>query len=526
MQLLAYQAEDVAKIRAHRLRGFLASEQGTGKTAVAVRALALEHAWACPALVVAPASVVGNWANEIGSWAPGLRVWIAKSHQHLALGDRMAPGSVLIVSWHLMAQEALRLGTMGFRSLILDEAHYVKNPDSARAQAALSLARPSNGLLLLTGTPVVNDEGELRALQALFQGTPYVFIRRLTSEVLTHLPPKKRILLPVVAHPKTWVSYKTAEEDFEGWLEERASQPGSWLPAGKYYASAFARISALRRLIGLAKVPAAVEWIARVTAQGEPVVIFLEHQAVLAQLRRKLRRLRVKHEVIEGSTRLLERTAIVERFQKGKVPVLVGTAAAREGITLTRSCHVAFLERCFTSAAEEQAEDRLRRLGQKRVTHVWRFHVPDSIDDRLHELVLEKRQIVRLAVGASKVTNLQPSVLTQLVDRWLAFQAEGGKKSVSSLGCGKSPPPYPGPSQVLALCFTLGWPLARLVAWTQLHGYACHQLKVHHERRWVYCQSPSAFQPGSFRSYRLGSSVIAYTGQRGKKRRGAKQRRY
>ena len=97
---------------------------------------------------------------------------------------------------------------------------------------------------------------------------------------------------------------------------------------------------------------------------GEPVVIFAEHTEVINDISRKLNKQRLRHVVIYGRTPKRKRQELVEQFQKGEIPIFIGSKAASTGITLVRARNLLFVERYWTSADEEQAEDRIRRIGQ------------------------------------------------------------------------------------------------------------------------------------------------------------------
>ena len=162
--LMPHQAQVVeATARGHRTF-LLADEPGLGKTAQAL--LAAQAAEAYPLLVVAPNVVKTNWAHEVGMWTPRRRATVVHGD-----GDRVAGfADVVIVNYELLDRHIGWLGDLGFRGMIVDEAHFIKNKGSQRSQHVLNVAeriraRTARPLLMaLTGTPLINDIEDFRAI--------------------------------------------------------------------------------------------------------------------------------------------------------------------------------------------------------------------------------------------------------------------------------------------------------------------------------------------------------------------------
>ena len=163
-ELMNHQAQVVeAAARGHRTF-LLADEPGLGKTAQAL--LAAQAADAFPLLVVVPNVVKTNWAHEVGLWTPSRRSTVVHGD-----GDQVdAFADVVIVNYELLDRHVGWLGTLGFRGMVVDEAHFIKNKSSQRSQHVLALserirsrtARPL--LMALTGTPLINDIEDFRAI--------------------------------------------------------------------------------------------------------------------------------------------------------------------------------------------------------------------------------------------------------------------------------------------------------------------------------------------------------------------------
>jgi len=367
--LRPFQQEDVVFIKEHDYNVLVANAPGTGKSPTSLMCVTGDRAKLTPTVVVCPASVVTNWCREAKKWVPG-----AVIHAITDLGSPMPRKRVdiVVISWALLADRYLDLCALKPKFLIADEAHYVKGgaDGSLRGQAFSIVARRAPHMIMLSGTPLVNRSSELANLKSYFNVAGEVpMIRRLLEDVLPEIPPKARSTLSVRLRPKDAADYQRAEEDFADWLDrelKRRMSLGEAQAAAEraLAAEALTKTGYLRRLLGLAKVPAAVDWISRAVRVGEPVIVFCEHQEVVTRLQKLLTKQNIRHVTIDGGTGRKQRQHAIDTFQAGFAPVFIGTKAAKEGITLTRARNLLFVERYFTSADEEQAEDRCIAEGQ------------------------------------------------------------------------------------------------------------------------------------------------------------------
>ena len=511
--LRPFQREDIEAIKRTNLRTILASAPGTGKTPIAVVALLETGRWSLPALVVCPASVTRNWKREFRTWAPGLRVQIVEDMSSPL--DRHA--DVHITSWSLLDPREMEFHQRRLHAVIADEAHLAKNPDALRSQALYRLTRGKKGILLLTGTPIVNTQDELGSLHALYGAKP-LMIRRLLEDVAPEIPEKKRSYLYVKLRERAQAEYDRAVDDFEVWLrkeKERLLGEGMADAAVErsMAAEAFTKMGYLRRLVGESKVPAAADWIARAVRIGEPVVVFLEHQGVLKRLVKSLRAQRIRHAVLEGKTTPKKRQLYIDQFQANKFPVIVCTKAGKEGITLHAARHLLQLERYFTSADEEQAEDRIRRIGQVHKTTIWYLHAADTIDDRLDSIVRTKRVLIRNAIRAESTAETALANVESLVRSWDTFVSK--KRPVSTLGRGDALPPLPGPGTTHAIVFYGSrWKVRSAAAWCRMHGYMPDKKVGMADRFKLIVHPVEVFRPREFKSVHVCRDVRVIVGRR------------
>ncbi len=396
-------------------RCFLADEQGLGKTVEALATLEADGAF--PALVICPAALKLNWQRETMHWLP---------HRSVALVEgRVAvppTADITILNYEIVAAHRESLGRRRPRALVVDESHYVKNPQAKRTQAVRKLAASvvDGGLrLALSGTPVLNHAEELVSqlrvigrLEDFGSGAQFArrfrgdqseerlhwhlrrrcFVRRLKSEVLPQLPAKRQVVVPVALSNGT--EYRLAEEDVIAWLR---SQPLDLRElnakiAATLRAQRLAQLGTLQRLAARGKLSAALSWIGDFLASGEPLVVFARHvevqEALIARFPDAVHLL--------GRDSAAAREAAVQAFQQPDGPqLLVGaTRVAGQGITLTRASNVAFLELEWTPAMHDQAEDRCHRIGQHDAVTAWYLLAADTIDETMAELIQRKRGVI------------------------------------------------------------------------------------------------------------------------------------
>ncbi|MGV4885816.1 SNF2-related protein [Streptomyces viridosporus] len=438
----------------------LADDMGLGKT-VTLIALHLHRqsdpAAAGPTLVVCPTSLMGNWQREIERFAPGTPV--RRFHGARRALDGLADGEFVLTTYGTMRLDAPRLAEVAWGMVVADEAQHVKNPYSSTARQLRSLG--ARARVALTGTPVENNLSELWAI--LDWTTPGLlgrlgtFRRRYADAVEGGQDPAAADRLARLVRPFL--------------LRRRKSDPGiaPELPpktetdhavsltreqAGLYEAvvrEALAEISgadgAARRglivklLTGLKQIcnhPAQFlkeerpvvagrsgklelldELLDTVLAERAGVLVFTQYVQMARLLQRHLAARGVPEQFLHGGTPVAEREAMVRRFQDGEVPVfLLSLKAAGTGLNLTRAEHVVHYDRWWNPAVEAQATDRAYRIGQTRPVQVHRIIAEGTVEDRIAELLVRKRELADAVLGSGE------AALTELTDAELAELVE------------------------------------------------------------------------------------------------------
>ncbi len=436
-ELRPFQRAGVAyAVRAKRT--FIADEMGLGKT---VQALAVIQAIkAYPALIVCPASLKLNWQREAEKWLPGRSVSIFTTKANSA--------DIEIINYDVLKKNLDTLKVRGFKAIIYDESHVLKNIKAQRTEAAAELAKGVEIRLALTGTPVLNRPQELLSqLKILgrlddmggfwkfaerycaaqktrwgwdFSGAAHLdelneklrsicYIRRDKATVLTELPAKQRSVISLDIDNRS--EYQKVEKNLVKWLVE---QKGEKLAERAKYAEQLVKIEYLKQMAAQGKLAALFEWIESFLESGEKLVLFATHQNIIDAVAQRFGALK-----ITGETPQEQRQKIVDKFQIDPETKLVvmNMRAGGVGLTLTAASNVAFFELGWTPADHSQAEDRCHRIGQQNSVNIWYLLANQTIDEEIYQLIEAKRKVVDVATeGATEGGEMEGnSILQELV---------------------------------------------------------------------------------------------------------------
>lgn len=440
----------------------LADDMGLGKT-LQVLALILARKSATkphrPHLIVAPASLLANWAGEAERFAPDLRVFVAHpafaSRAEMTRPEpRLAETDIVVTSYASL----LRLDWLTqqqWHLVIIDEAQVIKNANTKQARAVKALH--ADGRIALTGTPVENNLGDLwsifdflnpgllgsaRAFRSFAKGLAaeeppnYAPLRRLVAPyILRRMKTDQRVIadLPDKTELKAWCAlsrvqaalYQRTVDDFEGLLEgtgDEMSRRGlvlSTLMRLKQicnHASHGAGGTEWSRS-GSGKFERLAEIAATVASRQEKMLVFTQFSEAIEPLSRLLTGVFGKAGLtLSGDTAVARRKALVARFQDDEaVPFFVlSLKAGGSGLTLTAASHVVHFDRWWNPAVENQATDRAFRIGQKRNVLVHKFVCRGTIEERIDEMIEAKQQMATQLLSSGSEINI-----TELGDREL-----------------------------------------------------------------------------------------------------------
>lgn len=432
------------------LGGCLADDMGLGKT-IQVLALLLRRKGLLaaggiphrPSLVVVPKSLVFNWIDEAGKFAPDLRVVNHTGNARAEIVGDLGDHDVVITTYGTLRRDIVRHRETEFDYVILDEAQSIKNAASQAAKACRLLK--SRHRLALTGTPVENHIGELwsifeflnpgqlgsatRLRRFLADGRgsaevvaravrPYL-LRRTKTEVLSDLPEKTEQTLFVELGETQRKAYDELRHHFRAELSGRIGRMG----IGR---SRIAVLEALLRLRqtachpGLvdpariddpsAKLDTLLEQLEEVIDEGHKVLVFSQFTSFLAILRRRLDAKSTTYEYLDGRT--TDRQARVARFQEDPDCrlFLVSLKAGGQGLNLTAADYIYILDPWWNPAVEAQAVDRAHRIGQTRRVFAYRLIARDTVEEKILALQDKKRELAESIVRAdeSVIAGLTP----------------------------------------------------------------------------------------------------------------------
>jgi SNF2 family DNA or RNA helicase len=433
--LRPYQHEGFVWMRRLAEAGFgaiLADDMGLGKT-VQTLALLLARAAAGPALVVAPTSVCGNWAEEAARFAPGLRCSVygqAEVDRPTQIAAAAA-GDLLVVSYALLLRDAEAFAAKPWATLVLDEAQALKNAATLRVQAVAGLQ--ADFRLALTGTPVENRLADLWSIMTLLNpgllgsaarfaerfGNPIerqhndaararlrrlvspFLLRRTKAQVLTDLPPRTEIVHRIEPD--------AGERAFLEAMRRDALARIAQLDPADPNKNRFNVLSELMRLrraacdprlaapelgrIG-AKVQAFERLATGLVESGHQALVFSQFTDFLKLLAERLDACGLRYQYLDGGTPAGARSERVAAFQRGEADLfLISLKAGGFGLNLTAADYVVIADPWWNPAAEDQAMGRAHRIGQQRPVTVYRLVTAGSVEDRIVALHQAKREL-------------------------------------------------------------------------------------------------------------------------------------
>lgn len=430
----------------------LADEMGLGKTIEAIgviNKLGLRRV-----LVICPASLKINWERELRKWitVPGVSIGV--------LNGKNTTYDINIVNYDQLKKWTLRVKNLGKKDqeitwcpffdrrwelLVMDEAHYAKNPKAQRSQLAYSLCQTSDRLIFITGTPIMNRPAELYPLAHVL-GAPFaekfwpyarrycaarhngygwdfsgasnleelqrklresIMIRRMKADVMPELPPKRRQIIELPITPETrelvqqqgrWydqfeANTATLQRQIDNMEPGTAEYRNAVKRLHEYTQASFEEISAIRHETAVAKIPQVIEHVRDLLESVDKLVVFAHHHDVINAIKAAFPDIAVS---LTGENTLKQRQAAVDAFQNvPDVRLFVGSIqAAGVGLTLTAASNAVFAELDWVPSNLTQAEDRLHRKGQENSVLIQHLVIDGSIDAKLAKTVIKKQAVL------------------------------------------------------------------------------------------------------------------------------------
>jgi SNF2-related domain/Helicase conserved C-terminal domain len=423
----------------HRLGGILADDMGLGKT---LQTLALlSHARAMqaaesggraehpPFLIVAPTSVLANWAAEARRFTPDLNVVTigdTLARRGAALESVIAGADAVVISYTLLRLDFESYGALSWSGLVLDEAQYVKNHQSKAHACARQVTAPFK--VAITGTPMENNLMELWSLLSItapglfpnperfrdYYARPIekagntdllaqlrrrirpLIMRRTKEQVAADLPEKQEQVLEVELHPRHRKLYQTHLQ------RERQKVLGLLGDVNHNRFTILRSLTLLRQLslhaalvddthgdVPCAKIDSLLEQIEDVVGGGHRALVFSQFTRFLRLVRGRLEAAGVQCCYLDGGT--VNRPAVISSFKEGSAPVfLISLKAGGFGLNLTEADYCFLLDPWWNPATEAQAVDRTHRIGQTRNVMVYRLIAAGTIEEKVMALKARK----------------------------------------------------------------------------------------------------------------------------------------
>ncbi len=427
----------------HHLHGVLADDMGLGKTIQTIATMAQRYRdedAAQHSLVVCPKSVVHFWAREIQRCIPNALVYEYVGPSRSRDLWKAAKPIIFISTYETVARDIGLIQPVPFFFLVLDEATKIKNPNTQRTKAIKHLN--SVHRVALSGTPIENRPAELwslfdflmkghlgtygkfirlfenpitsgddRAAQRLSRRIRPFVLRRLKGQVAKDLPEKIEMDI--------WCELTNEQKSLYGQIQDTYADPvRQALDGGEQVSYATSILPVLTKLKQVCDHPAlitgevnpvdgrsekldrVVRKVEEVKGQGEHIVLFSHFLATLDLLEIAFKQRGITYIRLDGSTG--NRQQLIDHFNRSRVDAaLCSIQAVGHGISLTAANHVIHIDRWWNPAVEDQATDRVHRIGQDRTVYVYRVLVAGTLEEKIALLLEKKRNISDRIVGAA-----------------------------------------------------------------------------------------------------------------------------
>jgi len=401
-----------------------------------------------PSLLIAPASLLANWKNELARFAPNLRAAFAHPAESpggewrdAKSADAFLAGRDLILTTYGQAARLDWLADRDWRLVVLDEAQAIKNPGARQTRAVKRLK--ARARIALSGTPIENRLGDLWSLYdflnpGLLGGAtefsryvkslqtadppnfaplrqlvrPYI-LRRLKTDraIISDLPDKTEITSWCSLTKRQAALYEKSVHELGEKLDtitegirrrglvlaflmrfkQICNHPSHWLGDGAFAAQDSGKFLRLAELCE------------EIASRQEKALVFTQFREVTEPLAVHLRELFGRPGlVLHGSTAVKQRQSLVTEFQRDDGPpfFVLSLKAGGTGLNLTAASHVIHFDRWWNPAVENQATDRAFRIGQKRNVLVHKFVCRGTIEERIDALIAEKQSLAESVLGA------------------------------------------------------------------------------------------------------------------------------
>ena len=433
----------------YHLNGILADDMGLGKTLQTILTMRLAYEETNlnnevrHSLIICPRSVVGHWIREIRRAFPSISVlvYLGPYRANLLMNHMYDEPLIIISTYATVARDNLLYDPyFNFYFIVLDEGTYIKNPQAKRTRRIKQLT--GDHKIILSGTPIENRptelwslfdflmpghlgkygwfksnfenpivDGDENAMRFLANRIKPFILRRLKTQVAKELPEKIEM--------NEWCELTNEQRSLYTQIQQSQAEPVLIaLRDGRRINYAKSILPVLTKLKQVCNHPALInkkiypllgrskkfdiitEKIKQISEQDERVVVFSHFLGMLDLLEIFLQKQELDYIRIDGSTK--NRQVLIDIFNKKQYPVaLCSTLAAGYGINLTAANHIIHTDRWWNPAIEDQATDRVHRIGQNKIVYVYKILTEGTLEERIDKLLQKKRLVFDKIVGVA-----------------------------------------------------------------------------------------------------------------------------
>lgn len=381
----------------HQGKVLLGDEMGLGKTIQAIATMvSLKNTGATHFVVLCPASVIINWCREVQKFSKLRAIKVHGSGRNAALQEWIKTGGVAVTTYETTSYFELP-DKFRYSLLVVDEAHYIKNPDACRSINTKRLSIYADRLLFMTGTALENKVEEMTSLIEILQ--PEIAKEVQGMKMLSSAPQFREKVAPVYYRRKREDVLTELPEllENEEWcqlgLEEELEYENTILSSGNNF-NAVRRVSwNVSDLRKSSKATRMLEIIEQAKEEGRKVIVFSFYLDVIEKISSLLGNQCT--EPINGSVTPVRRQEIIDEFDNaptGKV-LVSQIIAGGTGLNIQSASVVIFCEPQLKPSIENQAISRAYRMGQARNVLVYRLLCDNTIDERIMEMLAEKQAV-------------------------------------------------------------------------------------------------------------------------------------
>jgi SWI/SNF-related matrix-associated actin-dependent regulator 1 of chromatin subfamily A len=424
LSLYEYQKVGVEFLLNSGGRALLADSPGVGKTAQALGYVT--HSFHRRTLVICPASVKFSWENEVEKWT-NLKSFVIEPNT--IFEDIPTDTDIIIINYDVLKKHFGELMKIKWDCLIGDEVQMIKSSTAIRSKAFKAISKSIPNVIMLTGTPLLSRPIEMYNMLSIIDpkywnsyysfATKYCdghqgywgfeakgatnldelrtkigkyFLRRTKEEVLTELPPKVFMNIPIDLRGEDKKQYNLVEENLIKYLRDHKKTDKEI--AKSLAAEKLVKLNLLREVSSMAKIETAKELINNIIESGEKVLVFSSFNGPLLELYEEYGE---NSELLIGSTPVEDRGVIVKNFQTNpNIKVFLGgTLSAGTGITLTAASNIIVLDYPWRPGDMEQLQNRAHRPGASyECLNIYQIVARDTIDVFMKNLLDFKQKII------------------------------------------------------------------------------------------------------------------------------------